>query len=361
MKNDQEKQKASIRILVVDDEEAIRDVFYTAISHSGYKCYVAASGVEALSLMEHQAIDVVISDIQMPGMSGIDLVKKIRETYDSDVIVITGFVENYTYEKIIQLGARDFIHKPVRLQELLVRLKRVLNERALLAERNLAYDELKQAYLDTINRLAMAAEFKDEDTGDHILRISGFSALMAEKYGLSSDEVQTIRYSSPMHDVGKIGIPDSILLKKGMLTPEEFDIMKTHTSIGGRILADSKSKILETAEMIALSHHEKWNGEGYPEGLAGEDIPVSGRIVGLVDAFDALTSRRPYKDPYPVDVACKIIQNERGKHFDPDLTDIFLNNIHNFLNIRKEIGEMDEVVLGHFKWSERDKNAVTQF
>ncbi len=199
-----------------------------------------------------------------------------------------------------------------------------------------ANQELQESYLDTIHRLALAAEYKDEDTGDHIIRMGRYSALIAEKLGLPSKQVQNILYASPMHDVGKIGIPDNILMKPGKLTDEEFETMKAQTTIGAKILAHSKSKILKVAEQIALYHHEKWNGTGYPHGLSGNTIPLTARIVALADTFDALTSKRPYKEPYPVKVACDIIKKERGEHFDPAIVDVFLENIDEILQIKQK-------------------------
>lgn len=223
-----------------------------------------------------------------------------------------------------------------------------------LSELKAAYLDLDGAYLDTINRLVMAAEYKDEDTGDHIVRISRYSTLLAEKCGMSEDEVRDIRYASPMHDIGKIGIPDSILLKPSKLSDEEFETMKTHTSIGAKILTGSKASVLQVAQQVAISHHEKWNGKGYPQGIMGDKIPLSGRIVGLVDVFDALTSRRPYKDPYPVEVACEIIEKDSGSHFDPSVAKLFLENIEAVKEIKVEVGNMYDVSLDDFKWSERD-------
>ena len=220
---------------------------------------------------------------------------------------------------------------------------------------NKTVKELQRAYLDTINRLVLAAEYKDEDTGDHIIRMSRYSAFIAEKLGLPAREVQNIRYAAPMHDVGKIGIPDNILMKPGKLTDEEFDFMKTHTTIGATILADSKAEILRLAHQIAISHHEKWNGRGYPQGFSGDKIPISGRIVGLADVFDALTSKRPYKVPYPIEVAVDIIKKERGEHFDPDVADIFLENIDEFVRIKEEVGSAEDVSLSDFVRSERDQ------
>ena len=199
------------------------------------------------------------------------------------------------------------------------------------------HQELQEAYFDTIQRLAMAAEYRDEDTGDHIVRMSRYSAFIAEKMGFSETDVQNILFASPMHDVGKIGIPDNILLKKGKLTDEEFEIIKTHCTIGARILSNSKSEILQLAESIALTHHEKWNGRGYPRELSKDEIPVEGRIVALADVLDALTSKRPYKDPYSFETVCDIIKNERKKHFDPEITDIIFDNLDGIIKIKDDV------------------------
>jgi putative two-component system response regulator len=218
-----------------------------------------------------------------------------------------------------------------------------------------AHEELREAYIDTIHRLVLAAEFKDEDTGDHIMRIARYSALIAEKIGFTIKEIETVLYAAPMHDVGKVGIPDRILLKPGKLTVEEFELMKSHTVIGARILANSRSEMLKVAKEIALSHHEKWNGAGYPSGQRGEEIPIVGRIVGIVDVFDALTSRRPYKDPYPVDVSMEIIRKGREKDFDPQIVDVFLDSIESIVAIRAEIGRSGSFLKSAFTYSERDE------
>jgi len=189
-----------------------------------------------------------------------------------------------------------------------------------------AHRELKDAYFDTVLRLAMASEYRDKDTGDHIARMSHNCAFIAKKMGLPDMYIQNILFAASMHDVGKIGIPKAILIKKGKLTFEEFEIIKTHSSIGARILSNSNSKVLQLAESIALTHHEKWNGKGYPQGLSGKEIPLEGRIIALADVFDALISKRPYKDAYPVEEALDIIREERGKHFEPALVDLFFEN-----------------------------------
>ncbi len=198
-------------------------------------------------------------------------------------------------------------------------------------------EHLEKSYLDTIHRLVLAAEFKDEDTSEHIVRMSRYSALLAEKMGFDAKQVKLLLYAAPMHDIGKMGIPDHILMKKGNLTEEEFEIIKTHPAIGAKILAGSDSELLQAGEQIALAHHEKWDGSGYPSGLRGSSIPIFGRICALADVFDALTSRRPYKEPFPATKAFGIIQEGSGQHFDPDLTARFLENGAEILRIMDEV------------------------
>ncbi len=218
----------------------------------------------------------------------------------------------------------------------------------------LAHKELQSAYKDTIFRLVLASEYKDKDTGNHIKRMSRFSAHLAHLLGLPVKEIDSITYAAPMHDVGKIGIPDNILLKSGMLTESEFSIIKTHTTIGSVILENSRSNVLQIAQTIALSHHEYWNGDGYPCGLQKEKIPLSARIVAISDTFDALTSKRPYKSPYPIDVACEIIKKERARHFDPDLVDALVNHIDEFAKIKHDIDNTDPYENIEFAYSDRD-------
>lgn len=215
--------------------------------------------------------------------------------------------------------------------------------------------DLQNAYQDTIHRLVLASEYKDNETGNHIHRMSRYCAKVAEKLNFSKEEVEHIRFATPMHDVGKIGIPDRIILKNGRLTRKEFEIVKKHTIIGAEILQNSKARILKLARDIALYHHEKWDGTGYPEGLKGEAIPVHARIVALCDIFDALTSKRPYKSSYPVDVSCEIIKKGKGTHFDPALTDIFLSSIDELVSIKNEIDlPSREIAVAAYTWSERD-------
>ncbi len=376
-------ESRQVNILVADDEAPIREMMEILFTKAGYKCLTAEDGGSALEILKKNSIDVAVTDINMPGLSGAELLKKGREITNADFIVITGYVEDFSYESFIEEGASDFIYKPISNKEILLRVRRVLRERFLLLEHekinrelensnkqlsryaeelntalsNLktTHNELQSAYLDTINRLALAAEFKDEETGGHILRMSEFCAFLAEKYGLEARHVSNIRYASPMHDIGKIGIPDHILLKPGSLSPDEFETIKTHTTIGASILANARAEVLQVAHDIALTHHEKWNGKGYPKGLERKNIPISGRIVGLMDVFDALTSNRPYKKAYPLEVARDIIKKERGESFDPELVDIFLENIDDIVKIKGSVEAFSQYSLGDFQWSERDK------
>ncbi len=352
-----------IHILVVDDEDGVRKYLQFAIDAAGYRCSVASEGEEAMRLMEQDPVDVVVTDIRMPGLNGMELLQYLNARYDADLIVMTGLIGEHTYEEIINSGASDFVEKPMKASEMILRLKRVLRERTLLKKSNFAdkrlaaaHNELKESYLDTIQRLVLAAEYKDEDTGDHIIRMSRYSALLAEKAGFPQDLVQSITYAAPMHDVGKIGIPDHILMKPGKLTTAEYEIMKTHTIIGADILANSKSEILKLAADIAVTHHEKWDGSGYPNGLSEQQIPIWGRIVGLADVFDALTSNRPYKKPYPIEAAMNIIMKQRRLHFDPDLVDILLKSLDDFRKIRDEVGSLEDVRLSDFTVSARDRS-----
>ncbi len=354
MTNTIRSQKGTI--LVVDDEPMIRDLLKASMAKTQYICHFAKDGKQATELLFEQSFDVVVTDIDMPLMNGIELAKIVKSSFTADVIVMTGQIQSYQYDEIITLGASDFVEKPFSPREIILRIDRVIRERNLRKEAKKAHEELKGSYLDSIHRLVMAAEYKDEDTGDHIIRIGKYCQFIAKEMDFANSFCQNIYYASPMHDIGKIGIPDKILLKPGKLTHVEFETIKTHPQIGARLLSRSKSTILKMAHEIALSHHERFSGTGYPNQLKGHDIPITGRIVALADTFDALTSKRPYKDPYPPDLTFDIMRKERGKHFDPEVLDLFVNHFDQFIEIRKNFDGQTEPISHFFEISERDNN-----
>lgn len=378
------------KILFVDDEENILNSLKRLFLDEECEVYTANNGFDAIKLLDEHEFALILSDYRMPGLNGVEFLKLAKEkSPDTIRIILTGFSDvNVAVSAINDGEIYKFISKPWDSEDFKVQIKRTIEHYELLHERkellktikvqneelkrwniNLEkrveektkelkyiYKALKEAYLDTIHILVVAAEYKDKDTGNHIKRISRISSLIAKKIGLSNKETENILYATPMHDVGKIGVPDAILLKKRRLTNEEFEIMKTHSIMGEKILENTKSEILELAHIIAKSHHERWNGGGYPEGLSGKQIPLVGRIVCLADVFDALTSKRPYKGPYPVELARDIIKIQSGEKFDPDLVDIFWENFDEILKIREEIGADENVSFSEFTWSERDKD-----
>jgi len=346
------------RILVVDDEEPNRDLLKQMIGVFGHEAELAKDGFEALAKL-HTNIDLVLLDVVMPGMDGFEVARRIRstsQTWDVPIIMVTARSGKEDRLQAVEAGANDFIAKPFDMTELKVRTasllkmkehqdaikryqldledtvqRRTADLRRALEEMSAAQKRTHEAYLDTIYRLAMVAEYKDQYTGCHIARMSHICAILAGALKLPPEEVEIIRAASPMHDVGKIGIPDAILLKPGSLTPEEWEVMKQHTSIGARILSGSNSEVLHAGEIIALSHHEKWDGSGYPHGWVGEEIPLWGRICAVADAYDAITSERPYKKALSHERALQIMVEERGRHFDPKLLDLFLDNLEEII------------------------------
>ena len=350
-------------ILIVDDEALNRELLVEILESFGHVCETAANGAEALKKLNTE-IDLVLLDVMMPIMDGFETVRHIRShpTYkDMPIIMATALTEKQDRLHAVRVGANDFIAKPVDKLELRVRtdaqlkikeshdaLKRheaELEETVRLRTMDLrqALETLvhtqkrtHEAHLDTIHRLAIAAEFKDEQTAAHIDRVSHYCALVARGLGLPAQEVEIIRRASPMHDVGKIGIPDAILNKPGRLTPEERAVMEQHTIIGARILGGSASELLQAGEVVALSHHEKWDGSGYPNRLSGHAIPLYGRICAVADVFDALLSKRAYKDAYPMDQVYAMLQQGRGSHFDPQVLDVFLAHTEEVLAIQQQ-------------------------
>jgi putative two-component system response regulator len=351
---DLEHNSSSSRILIVDDERDLRIIFKRFLEVDGYICQTAGTGEEALDVLANVDFSVVVTDINMPGMSGIDLLREIRRRYpEVAVLVISAVDDRKVAVKALELGAFAYMIKPVSRNELAINVinglrhrfleleHRQQNERLeeLVQRRTQRLSEAKQelavASEETVLRLARAAEFRDDETASHTLRMSHYCKMIAEKLDVSQERCELIRLASQLHDVGKIGIPDAILLKPGKLTKEEFTLMKEHAMFGFRILSDSKAALLQTGAIIARSHHERYDGNGYPDGICGEEIAIEARIAAVADVFDALTSKRVYKDAMPIDRAVGILRQDSGNHFDPRLVDIFINNMDTVLAIRE--------------------------
>ncbi|MEE9273782.1 MAG: HD domain-containing phosphohydrolase, partial [bacterium] len=358
--------KGQKRILIVDDDSRFRILLRSMLESLGYESEDARDGFEALAKVR-LGFDLVLLDIVMPGIDGFEVVRQMREdpeTADTPVLIMTGLGGREDRIRSIQVGANDFLSKPVEAVELSVRmsfllkmqeaqdeikrhrfeLEAMLEKRTATLRRSLddmakAQRQAHEAQLETIHRLAVAAEFKDKETGAHIRRMSHYCSVIARGIGLPPSEAEVIFRASPMHDVGKLGIPDEKLLKPGKLEADEWKIMKQHTIIGSRILSGSESELLQAGERIALSHHERWDGTGYPSGIAEDEIPIGGRICSVGDVFDALTSKRPYKEAFPNEEAFSILREGRGTHFDPTVIDAFFENVDEIEDIQKRYQE----------------------
>lgn len=317
-------------VLIVDDIPENIDVLREILKNS-YRLKVALNGEEALEIVRSgEPPDLVLLDVMMPRMDGYEACRRMKSdsrTSGVPVIFITAMGEEKDETRGFELGAVDYITKPVNPAIVNARVKTHLALRnqsvaleGLVAERT---RDLYATRLEIVHRLGVAAEYKDDQTGSHILRMSQYSSILAKGFGMSETMADLMLHAAPMHDVGKIGIPDHILNKPGKLTPDEWDVMKTHTIIGGEIIGDHTYDLMIVAKKIALTHHERWDGTGYPEGLSRERIPIEGRITAIADVFDALTSKRAYKPAWPVNEARDHILNDRGGHFDPTLVDVF--------------------------------------
>ncbi|RZD23173.1 two-component system response regulator [Pseudoalteromonas sp. MEBiC 03485] len=316
------------KILVVDDEPANLKVIREVLAND-YRLSFAKSGELALQLIENEPPKLILLDIMMPDMSGFEVCKVLKanpKTAHIPVIFVTALSHEQDESEGFALGAVDYITKPI--SPAIVRA-RVKNHLSLVQA-----EQLQLAHIDLIQRLGRAAEYKDTDTGEHIARMSRYSKVLALAYGMSEYEAEQLKQAAPMHDVGKIGIPDAVLLKPGRLNENEYEHMKQHALIGAKILENSPSPLLQLAHKLALEHHEKWDGTGYPYGLKGKEISIEGRIVAIADVFDALTSKRPYKKAWSIEEALDLLKDEAGKHFDPQLVDLFIGQIGSIIEIK---------------------------
>lgn len=352
MISDESIKKA--RILIIDDEAINIDILEEMLDTAGYNnLTLTTNPEEGVNHYFEKEYDLVLLDILMPGMDGFSVLQAFQKKENHaeiPVLVLTALNDPNTRLKALQGGARDFITKPFSALEVLARIQNLLEIR--LSQKQLNQinkildfkvqqrtSELKETMFEITHRLSIAAEYRDNETGMHIIRMSKYSVTIAKQIGFDFNQCELLRHAAPMHDIGKIGIPDSILLKPGKLEAGEMDEMKTHTLIGAKILEGHPSELLKTARDIALSHHERWDGKGYPNQLPGEKIPVMGRIVSVADIFDALTSKRPYKPPWSIDEAMDYIKKNSGKIFDPALVKAFFEIVPKILSIKDEFQE----------------------
>jgi len=346
-------------IIIIDDQSTTLKLLaqlVKSLDFSGKEIQVTTfdQSTDALNWIKYNTPDMVLIDYKMPEINGIEFIKLFRRTKACEsipVIMITAYDDQDIRYKALDAGASDFLTKPIDHHECRARCKNLLKLREaqlLLEKRNYVLQHkvthstnaILERERETLLRLARAGEYRDEETGNHIIRIAKYSRLIAELIELDERHCDLIEQASPMHDLGKIGITDSILLKPGRLTNDEFDTMKSHTIIGFEILKDSPSKYLQAGASIALGHHEHFNGLGYPYAMKGEEIPIEARIVAVADVFDALTSVRPYKDAWSINDAVTFIETQRGKQFDPDCAKVFIDNLDKVISIYNIFNEV---------------------
>ena len=320
-------------LLLVDDEPANLHIL-KQILEDHYHLLFAKDGEKALQICQDQHPDLILLDVVIPGQSGFEIchiLKQDPKTRDIPIIFVSSMADSVDEVHGFEAGAVDYITKPV--SPVIVKA-RVATHLSLVR-----IEELQESRLQIIQRLGRAAEYRDNETGLHVIRISHFSRLLALAANFSEQAAENLFYAAPMHDVGKIGIPDRILLKPGPLDENEWKIMRKHPDIGAEIIGEHPSPLLKDAYTIALTHHEKWDGSGYPKGLKNTEIPLIGRIIAVVDVFDALTTARPYKHAWPVKDAIELIRSESGRHFDPELVECFINQLPRILEIMQQWGE----------------------
>jgi putative two-component system response regulator len=336
-------------ILVVDDTPQNLNVA-SRMLREHYRCLVSLDGAKSIDIARADPPDLILLDVMMPVMNGMEVCRRLKqqpETRGIPVIFLTALNEIEDEAACFEAGGVDFISKPMNPVTLLARVKTHISLHAqerhlaeLVHQRTQALEErtheLEQTRLEIIRRLGRAAEYKDDDTGLHVIRMSHYTRLLALAAGFSPDRAETLFHAAPMHDIGKIGIPDQILQKPGPLNEQEWTVMRQHPAIGAGIIGKHRNELLETARIVALGHHERWDGSGYPRGRKGADIPIEARIIAIADVFDALCSTRPYKEPWPHERAAAYVKDHSGKLFDPDLVPRFLELMPDVLAIQRQ-------------------------
>jgi Response regulator containing a CheY-like receiver domain and an HD-GYP domain len=350
MEAEKGKNELNSKLLIIDDNFSNALLLEKMLKIHGYnEIKIVTDSRESVSIYNEYKPDLLLLDLRMPYLDGLQVMEALNAIKEDDylpVIVVTAESDKEYRLRALQAGAKDFILKPFDHAEVFMRIKNMLEIRMLHKEvrshNRMLEDKVKERtkalenfQFELLQRLLRAAEFRDNGTGDHISRIGLYVFEFSKALGFNSEYCNILMHASMMHDIGKIGIPDNILMKPGKLNDDEWEKMKTHTLKGGEILANSSLELVRLAEQIALTHHEKWDGSGYPNGLKGEEIPLHGRIVAICDVFDALLSERPYKMPWTLDGVINQIKKDSGKYFDPFLVDVFLRNIDTFIHIKE--------------------------
>lgn len=342
-------------VVIVDDQSTGRQILKQIIRDIDSKIDVKvfSSPVDALECVQSRTPDLILTDYKMPDMDGVQFIREVRaisSCHDVPVVVVTVIEELSVRYQALDAGATDFLTRPIDQYECRVRCnnllkmrkqQKIINNRTKWLEEQVAIGtrEIKARERETLLRLAKAGEYRDEGTGNHVIRIARYSRLIAEGLKLSECDCDEIELAASMHDIGKMGVPDRILLKSGPLDEQETVIVRQHPRIGHEILKGSPSRYISLGAEVALSHHEKYDGTGYPKGLKGEDIPLVGRIVAVADVFDALTTRRPYKEAWPIEEALDYIRNASGSHMDPGVVEAFLSSIDKINQIHHELSD----------------------